>query len=224
MKLARVSWTPYAATAALIVASALVALFTPAREWADGLEDALEHRNLAAALALFCVAAVVGTLLMVPAWVFPVAAGAVFGWGWGLAASVVASGAAALCAYLVARHVLHGAVERAAHRNESFKAVDQAVRKAPFKVVALVRLSPVLPSGLKSYFLGLTRVRPLAYTLASALGMLPGNALKAYVGAAGRDVLGGGGTLKWTLLGVGIVATIGLSLLIGRVSRRKLGL
>jgi uncharacterized membrane protein YdjX (TVP38/TMEM64 family) len=209
---------------ALVAAAALVALGAGhAAGWADHLEDSLEQRGLLQGVLVFSAATVVGTLLMVPAWIFPVAAGAAFGFGWGLAAAVAAQALAAQCAFLVTRHVLRARIERAAKRNKSFKAVDQAVRKDPWKVVALLRLAPVLPSGLKSYFLGLTAVGPVDYATASAVGTLPGVALKVYVGSAGRDALASGGVLQWSVLAVGAAATIAIGIFVGRFARRRLG-
>jgi uncharacterized membrane protein YdjX (TVP38/TMEM64 family) len=115
-------------------------------------------------------------------------------------------------------------VARAARRYDAFKAVDAAVAKEPRKVVALLRMSPVLPSGLKSYFLGLTKARLADYTLASAAGMLPGIALKTYIGAAGRGALAEGGMLNWTIFALGIAATVALALVVGRRVKRKLKL
>lgn len=195
-----------------------------AAEWSDSLTLLLEQHALWQSLLIFLAAAVVGTMLMLPAWIFPVAAGAAFGWMWGTTVSVIASAVAAQAAFMLTRHVLRTKVERRARKIETFAAVDKAVRKEPFKVVALLRLSPVLPSGLKSYFLGLTCIRPLPYALASALGALPGTALKAWVGAAGREVLSGGGPMKWALLGAGVLATVGATLFVGRFARRRIGI
>jgi uncharacterized membrane protein YdjX (TVP38/TMEM64 family) len=93
------------------------------------------------------------------------------------------------------------------------------VKREPWKVVALLRMSPLLPSGVKSYFLGLTRVRLADYASASAAGMLPGILLKVYVGAAGRDALSEGGVLNWTIFAAGIAATLVLTVLVGRKVR-----
>jgi uncharacterized membrane protein YdjX (TVP38/TMEM64 family) len=210
--------------AALLVAAAAIALAAGhAHDWADQLEDALEQRGLLQGLAIFCAATVVGTLLMAPAWVFAIAAGAAFGFGWGLLAAVAAQAAAAQCALLLTRHALRDRVGRAAQRNKSFKAIDRAVRKEPWKVVALLRLAPVLPSGLKSYFLGLTCVTPLDYASASVLATLPTTALKVYVGAAGRDVLAGGGPLHWAALAAAVIAMLGVGLFVGRFAKSRLG-
>lgn len=223
MRLPRQQWIWWALGGSLLMAGAL-ALVIPAQDWTAVLESSLEEHNLLEAILLFCAAYVVGTLLLLPAWIFPIAAGAAFGPLWGLVAALGSAVVSALAAFLVARYLVRERVERAAKKNETFAAVDRAVRKEPAKVVALLRLSPVLPSGLKSYFLGLTCVGPLAYTLASAAGMLPGLALKVYLGHAGRDALAGGGPLKWAILAAGIAATIGFAWLVGRIARKKLGL
>jgi len=207
---------------AMLVLAAAAAFFIPARDWTQLLEHKLEDVGLLQGLLIFCGAYVVGTLLLVPAWIFPIAAGAAFGWQWGFLAAAVSSTLGAFAAFLIARHVLRGPVERAARRNATFKAVDQAVKKEPRKVVALLRLSPVLPSGAKSYFLGLTCVKPLDYVLASAAGMLPGLALKVWLGHAGRDALDGG-PLEWSLLALGVAATIATTVVVGRAVRKRLG-
>jgi uncharacterized membrane protein YdjX (TVP38/TMEM64 family) len=203
--------------------AAIVALLVPAQDWSELLRDALRGRALHAALLLFCAAYVVGTMLLLPAWIFPIAAGAAFGIGWGIAASAVSSVLSAVGAFLVARYLLRAPVERAAQRHPAFGALSRAVEREPFKVIALLRLSPVLTSGMKSYFLGLMRVRTAPYALASAVGMLPGIVLKVYVGHAGRGVLEGGGPLKWAMLAVGVAATIAMAVVVGKAVRRKLG-
>jgi uncharacterized membrane protein YdjX (TVP38/TMEM64 family) len=212
------------AAAGVAVVAALIALSAGhAAGWADSLEDTLEARGLVTGVLVFCAASLVGTLLLVPAWIFPIAGGAAFGFGWGLLASIVAQALAAQCAFFLARHVLRARIARAAKRYDTFKAVDKAVKREPRKVVALLRLSPVLPSGLKSYFLGLTGVRALDYAAASSAAMAPTLALKVYVGAAGRDALASGGPLEWAVLGAGIAATLAIGLFVGRFAKRTLG-
>ena len=203
---------------------ALAASLLPLRDWSTVLESAIESMSLAAGLLVFCAAAVLASLLLVPAWIFPLVAGAVFGLAWGLVAALVAGTLAALAAFLLARYVLRSRIEVLARRSAAFKAVDQAVAKEPWKVVALLRMSPVIPSGLKSYFLGLTRVALPAYAGASMAGMLPGILLKVYIGSAGRGALRGGSALDWSLLAAGVVATIALTVIIGRKVRARLKL
>ena len=208
---------------ASVLLAGILALVVPARDWTDLLENSIEGTSLVRGLLIFGAAYVLGTLLLIPAWIFPVAAGAAFGWGWGLAASVVSSTLGALCAFFIGRYALRSRMETVAKKDEAFAAVDKAVRGDPWKVVALLRLSPVLPSGLKSYFLGVTCVGPVAYALGSVLGMLPGLAIKVWVGHAGRSAISSGGPLKWGLLALGLGATLAMALVVGRAARRRLG-
>ena len=220
---ARRYWV-WVGTATGVALAAAIALLAPVADWYAALEGVLERNGLAKGLLIFGAASVVGMLLLVPAWIFPIAAGAAFGFGWGLAAAVAASTLAALAAFLIARYVIHDRIGQAARRDKSFAAVEKAVKRDPFKVVALLRMTPVLPSALKSYFLGLTSVDAIAYTAASALGMLPGLAVKVYIGHAGRDAFVGGGPLRWAMLAAGLAAALALALLVGRAARRLLRL
>jgi uncharacterized membrane protein YdjX (TVP38/TMEM64 family) len=73
----------------------------------------------------------------------------------------------------------------------------------------------------KSYFFGLTRVDPRTYASASLAGLLPGLLLDVYIGDAGRHALTGG-MLQWALLAAGIAATIAVSVIVGRITRKRL--
>jgi uncharacterized membrane protein YdjX (TVP38/TMEM64 family) len=223
MKIAKRHWV-WVGTGVGVAIAVTIALLAPVTEWLGAFEDVLEREGLARGLLVFGAVSVVGMLLLVPASVFPIAAGAAFGFGWGLLAAVAASTLAALAAFLVARYLIHDRIVRAAKRDKSFSAVDKAVKRDPFKVVALLRMTPVLPSAMKSYFLGLTCVDAFAYTAASALGMLPGLTLKVYLGHAGRDALSGGGPLRWGMFAVGLGAALAVSFFFSRAARRRLRL
>ena len=214
-------WLALGVVALLALASALL---LPLEDWSARLEQAIDGMSLAAGLATFCAANIVGTLLLFPGWIFPIVAGVAFGIGWGLVAASAGAIASALVGFVLARYVARRWVQRAAARSTAFKAVDSAVAREPWRIVALLRMSPLMPSGVKSYFLGVTRVRIADYVAASAAGMLPGIVLKVYVGAVGRDAFSEGGALNWTLLAVGVAATAALTLLIGRQLRKRLEL
>lgn len=219
----RSKWPLVAAIAIVLVLTAL-AFILPVREWADGFEDRIEGMDLGAGLLTFGIVYVVATLLLIPGWIFPLAAGAIFGLGWGALVTLASIAASSAAAFLISRYVLRGPVERLARRHRLFKAFDQAVGKEGWRIVALLRLSPLLSFGMKSYFFGLTCVDLVAYMVGTMVGMLPGLALKVWLGAAGRDVLSRGGPMQWAMLGLGIVATIAVSVVLTRVTRARLKL
>jgi uncharacterized membrane protein YdjX (TVP38/TMEM64 family) len=110
-----------------------------------------------------------------------------------------------------------------------FAAIDEAVGESGFKIVFLLRLSPILPFNLLNFALGLTCVSLREYVLASFLGMLPGTLLYVYLGslvtraseiAAGHA--GSAGAWQKALYAVGLVATIAATVVITRISRRAL--
>ena len=59
----------------------------------------------------------------------------------GSLAAVVSGTVSALAAFLLARYLLAREDREARGKSKSFKAVDQAVAKDPWKVVALLRMS-----------------------------------------------------------------------------------
>lgn len=217
----RGSWIAIGAAALVVLASAVV---LPLADWSARLEQTLHGMGLAPAIAVFCTVNIAGTLMLIPAWVFPLLAGAVFGLGWGLAASVFSAAVAALAAFILARTIARGRIERAMRRYRAFAVVREAIERKPWSTVALLRLSPVMPSGLKSYGFGLMRVDACTYLMASLAGMLPGIVLKVYVGAAGRDALSEGGAARWSLFAAGIAATAVLAWVLRRTARRSLKL
>jgi uncharacterized membrane protein YdjX (TVP38/TMEM64 family) len=94
-------------------------------------------------------------------------------------------------------------------------------------VVALLRLSPLVPFSISNYLYGLTPVAFGPYVLASWIAMLPATVLYVWIGAAGKaaaDASGGQGKspLEWALLGAGLAATAVVTVMITRTARRQL--
>jgi len=211
---------------AVLVAAVLLALsaLLPLPEWAEHFEDSLNDHTLLVAIALFTAVYTVATMLFAPGWIFPLVAGAAFGITWGLIIALGASIASATAAFLTSRYVLRDAIKRRAARHRLFKQLDRAVAKDGWKVVALMRLTPVLPFAVKNYFLGLTRIRLASFVAATAAGMLPGLMLKVYLGAVGRAALGLRDPVQWVSLAIGLAASAALMLWLGRFARARLRL
>ncbi len=68
--------------------------------------------------------------------------------------------------------------------NKQFAAIDRAIGKDSFRVVLLLRLSPLLPLALSNYLYGLTSVDLVPYVLGSWVGMLPGTLAYVTAGAS----------------------------------------
>jgi uncharacterized membrane protein YdjX (TVP38/TMEM64 family) len=169
------------------------------------------------------------TLLLLPGSILTLAAGFVYGPIWGTLLVSPVSVLAATLAFVLGRGIARGWVARRIGGHPRFRAVDEAIGDSGFKIVLLLRLSPIVPFNLLNYGLGLTRVSLRDYVIASWLGMLPGTFLYVYLGslvtsaselASGKRPSSGpwGQLLYWG----GLVATLVLTVVITRIARRAL--
>lgn len=171
---------------------------------------------------------VVAAVAFVPGALLTLAAGAVFGVSAGTAYVLVGATLGSSASFLISRHLARGAFERRLSANPRFGAIDRAIAREGRKVVLLLRLSPVFPFTLLNYALGLTRIRFTDFLVAS-IGMLPGTLLYTYTGkvagdlaalAAGQSPPRGAG--YYVVLALGLLATIGVTLVVTRLARRAL--
>jgi uncharacterized membrane protein YdjX (TVP38/TMEM64 family) len=165
------------------------------------------------------------TVLMIPGSAVTLACAALFGFRTGFLVVVAGSNAGALAAFLLGRTLLRRRVEAWASARPGYRGLDRAVGGHGFKIVALLRLSPVFPFVLLNYLLGLTSVRTGSYVLANVLGMLPGTFLYVYAGSlAGEAVRTDWGLAssrwKFAFRIVGLAATLGVTLWITRLAKK----
>jgi uncharacterized membrane protein YdjX (TVP38/TMEM64 family) len=189
-------------------------------DWVEGLG--------AVGPLVFVVGYALAVVAVVPAALLTLVAGAIFGLWRGVILTFVAAVLGSCLAFGLARHGARRVVERRVARNPRFAAVDRAVGREGFRIVFLLRLSPVFPFTLLNYALGVTRVGFMDYLLAS-IGMLPGTVLYVYTGkvlGTVAAVAGGArpqqGAADWVLLGVGLVATLAVTVEVTRLARRAL--
>ncbi len=217
---------------AALAAAAAAGLFLAAR--AFDLQELMRQAlawisGLGPAGILFFIALYVAAcVLLLPGSILTLGAGAVFGLVQGFAAVSAGATLGAACAFLAGRYLARGWVAKRIGGNRKFSAVDEAVGREGWKIVLLTRLSPIFPFNLLNYAYGLTRVSFRDFFFASWLGMLPGTAMYVYLGSLAGDLAGlavGGRertAAEWALYGVGLLATVAVTILITRVARKAL--
>jgi uncharacterized membrane protein YdjX (TVP38/TMEM64 family) len=227
----RGSWIKLAA--AILILAALFAAFRllPVQGYLTAFIDFIRGLGVWGPV-LYAGVYVVATVLMFPGSLLTLAAGFIFGLATGLVTVSIGSLAGATCAFLVGRTFARGFVEQQAAAHPRFAALDRAVAQEGFKIVLLTRLSPLFPFNLLNYLFSLTKVRLRDYVLASWLGMLPGALLYIYLGTAAKSLteifsgdfqsLQRGGLWPKLLLGIGLLATLAVTVLITRIARRAL--
>ena len=188
--------------------------------WVDGL-------GVWGAL-VFVVGYAVAAVALVPGSLLTLAAGAIFGLARGTVLVLAGATLGASAAFLIARYLARGPVERRLAANPRFATLDRAVGREGRKIVFLLRLSPVVPFNLLNYALGLTRVRFVDY-LVACLGMLPGTFLYVYYGKLLGTVAAAAGGAEvergveyWLFLGLGVAATVAVTAVITRRARQAL--
>lgn len=72
---------------------------------------------------------------------------------------------AASVAFLIARYFARERILKLVEGNKKFLAIDKAIGENGFRVVTLLRLSPLLPFSLGNYLYGLTSVKFVPYVL-----------------------------------------------------------
>lgn len=203
-------------------------LFVAAKEFhvQDRLKQALDWVGQLGpwGAIIFIAIYVVATVLFIPGSVLTLGAGAVFGVMWGSIYVSIGSTLGATCAFLVGRYLARNAIARKIEGNERFTAIDKAVANEGWKIVGLTRLSPVFPFTLLNYAFGLTRVKLGHYVLASWIGMMPGTVMYVYLGSLAKAATGERTrtTGEWVLYGVGLLATLVVTILVTRLAKKAL--
>lgn len=177
---------------------------------------------------VFVVLYVLACVLLLPGSILTLGAGVLFGVAKGTFTVSIASTLGATCAFLVGRYLARDWIGKKIAGNDIFKAIDDAVAAEGWKIVGLTRLSPIFPFNLLNYAFGLTQVKLKHYFLASWIGMLPGTVMYVYIGSLAGDLatLGSGertrSTGEWILYGVGLAATIVVTIFVTRIARKAL--
>ena len=186
----------------------------------------IEAAGPAAPLA-FVAIYVVACIVLLPGSILTLGAGAVFGLAKGVVVCSIGATLGATAAFLVGRHLLRERVAARIGDDPRLAAIDEAVATEGWKIVGLLRLSPVFPFNLLNYAFGLTRVCLRDYVLASWIGMIPGTITYVYLGSLAGDLANLGGersrtSAEWALYGLGLLATLAATALVTKAARRSL--
>jgi len=191
---------------------------TGAADWADSVAQTARTSGFKGLISFGLMQTGVALIGIIPASMLGIAAGVVFGVGLGFAVSASGTLLGGWLAFWLARSLLRTWIARmlASRPDGRMVGLDEAVRRDGWRLVCLLRVSPVMPFAITSYTLGLTRVRKADYVLGTlaalpallgyvALGAVAGNGLHSVAAPSN-----GGGGLRWFLLAGGAIATLAL--------------
>jgi uncharacterized membrane protein YdjX (TVP38/TMEM64 family) len=162
-------------------------------------------------------------VLMLPAFLLIMAAGAVFGMVKGTALALVGATLGGTVAFLIGRYIAREQVAKRVAKNPTLATIDRVIGEDGLRLVFLLRLSPAVPFVLTNYALGVTRVRLRDFMLGT-VGLTP--IMLAYAGYGSASGAGpradGSSPVSAGVLALGFVATVILVVFLTRIAQKAI--
>ncbi|HKR65705.1 MAG TPA: VTT domain-containing protein [Thermoanaerobaculia bacterium] len=205
---------------ALIVFGGIAAIwFSPLREQItrQNIQHFVEHlRGLWYGPLAFIAVFAAGCVVALPASVFVVAAGFIWGWAMGGLYSILGGVLGAVASFYVGRFVGEGLLERFGRAG---KAVARQVDHAGFRSMLVLRYIPGIPFAVLNYGAGVARVRFVDYFFSTLIGVVPSMFVFAYCADA---LLNGTMTEKDAFVRLAIVCGLMLTITLLPVAVKRL--
>lgn len=125
-------------------------------------------------------------ILAIPAMPLTASSGYLFGLIPGTLIVLSSATAAACISFYIGRTFFKTWAQKMISSSKRWKAIDKAITKEGFKVILLLRLSPLLPFAISNYIYGVTSVNFWSFLTATFLGFAPGTFGIVYAGSVGK--------------------------------------
>jgi uncharacterized membrane protein YdjX (TVP38/TMEM64 family) len=158
-----------------------------------------------------------------PASLVAVSAGAAYGVALGFASASISTLTGAAVAFLLSRSLLRPFIERKILGRPRLSGLDGQIKSQGWRLVCLLRLSPVMPFAATSYALGLSSIALGEYligTLASLPPLLAYVLTGAFVKTGVSAWSHGEHSIRLVLVGTGTLAMVVLAIQAARMLRR----
>ena len=201
----------WANLARLVIVLMIVAgIAAAATHWSEINVETLEYRirefGIWAPL-LFIAAYCVAAISFLPASLFILAAGMLFGPVWGTVYSLGGASLGAALAFVVARYIAANWI--AGHAGPRVSRIIDGVANEGWRFVAFTRLVPIFPYAPLNYFFGVSRIPFRHFILATVICMAPSSIAYSWLGHIGMEAASGRGDwVKFVLLGLAALALI----------------
>lgn len=190
----------------------------PVTDWIEDLQSWIDDFG-ALGPPIFILIYILAVILLVPGSALTIAAGLAYG-NWGIPLALGASTVGASLAFLIARYIAYEKVHTLLAEKKVLQAVESVVNNEGWKIIVLVRISPLIPFNIQNYFFGVTEIPLWQYIASTFVGLIPGtivNVVVANFADGGFD----GGIVQWGFVGVGVIASCFLVWHVTRKVKKK---
>ncbi|KAG7672571.1 putative membrane protein [Nannochloris sp. 'desiccata'] len=168
--------------------------------------------------------------LFIPGVVFILGSGFIFGFWRGLLAVWIGGALGQALAFLLARYLLRDWVENFIRKKWSkWEYIDAAIENEGWKLVLVLRLSPVIPYNLLNIAIATTSMHFWSFTIVSAIGIVFECAVFCYLGTMAESItsIASGETgppkaIQWVLLGLSISMCVLGALMVSFMVKRAI--
>eukprot|EP01121_Diplochlamys_sp_Union-15-3_P012053 TRINITY_DN3560_c0_g1_i1.p1 TRINITY_DN3560_c0_g1~~TRINITY_DN3560_c0_g1_i1.p1 ORF type:complete len:297 (-),score=26.27 TRINITY_DN3560_c0_g1_i1:51-941(-) len=219
-------------TPAVLIIVALLLFFFPTKEYFVLTLQWLEELGPRLGAFAFVLIYVFTTVLLLPGVILTIFAGYLYGAWQGTLLSLVGSTTGAIACFFLGRKVFKKTVQSWASKYLILSAINSVLENHDgFKMVLLLRLSPITPYSVLNYLLSTSRIKFWSYALSTILGLIPGTFMYSYLGTAARsmtDVLNKSSlndssrTIRTWIFCFSLVLTVFVVILLGLVSNRAI--
>ncbi len=165
-------------------------------------------------------------VMLFPTPILKIFSGTFFGFTIGFLINFAASMLGGLIAFFIGRYFFKDTISKLIKKNEIAREMEHSLEKEGFKLSFLVRLSPLIPDEWLNYTLSLSPISTKTFILSNCSSIVY-SLVYAYYGAIlGRMVLTQKGLLEtnysildWSLMILGIIATIISIIIVTRISK-----
>lgn len=172
----------------LAVSVALVFFFVDRQQLLD-IATWLDSHRTGSGMAIFCSLCMLGVIFVIPGPVLAIISGALYGKVLGTILVWTSCSVGQSLTYFLGRFLLRDwVVDFASKYVSRFQTIDTALGKEGWKLVLLLRLSPLIPDSLLNYVLSVTSINYSCYAWSSSLAILPWSIAFAYIGSMAHNV------------------------------------
>ena len=146
-------------------------------------------------IPLFLFLHALAIVFLFPGILFPLGAGFLFGPVGGTLLSTVGKTLGSVGAFFVARHLLDGEVARERRqafqqRHPNLALLERKLPESGWRMVALIRMVPVIPYKVSNYFFGWSSFRFRDFLVGTFIGSIPYSFTNAWLGSLAADLSG----------------------------------